>query len=54
MNDDLIEALAERHWKRMTRSGVPYAEIAENDKRAARAFVRPILADVLELTGAES
>lgn len=49
MNDaDLIEALAERQWKRMTRSSVPYAELNEGDKRACRALVTPVLSDLRE------
>ena len=50
----LIESLAARQWDRMTRSTVPYADLSESDKRACRALVEPVLADVRELDGAAS
>lgn len=45
--EQLIERLAERQWRRMTRTTTPYASLNENDKRACRALVVPILDDVL-------
>lgn len=49
MSAELVEALAERQWRRMTRSSVPYADLNDGDKRACRAIVAPILADIREL-----
>jgi hypothetical protein len=48
MGTDLLDFLAERQWLRMTRSGVPWAEITEGDKRACRSLVAPIATDLAE------
>lgn len=46
--NELIEFLAERQWGRMTRSSVPFAHLAEQDRRACRALVAPVAADLVE------
>lgn len=43
---ELIDILSERQWNRMTRSGVTWADLTEHDRRASRAIVAPILADL--------
>ncbi|KAB2806979.1 hypothetical protein F9L07_28515 [Pimelobacter simplex] len=44
---ELLEHLAEQQWRRMTRSGVPWDQLNESDRRACRAIVKPILDDLL-------
>lgn len=46
---ELTEVLAARQWQRMTRSSVPYSALTESDRRACRALVAPVLADIREL-----
>lgn len=49
MREDVIEALAERQWRRMTRTTTAYADLTDSDKRACRALVMPIVADLEEM-----
>lgn len=48
---DVVEQLAERQWRRMTRTTTAYAALNPDDQRAVRAQVEPILADLLDLHG---
>lgn len=43
---DLLEHLAAQQWARMTRSSAPYAGLTEDDKRACRVLVGPVLDDI--------
>ena len=45
---EAVERCARRQWHRMTRSSIPWEDIAENDRAATRALVAPIVADALE------
>ncbi|UUW88380.1 hypothetical protein [Pimelobacter simplex] len=50
---ELLEHLAERQWRRMTRSSTPWDDLNESDRRACRAIVKPILDDIAGHPAAE-